>query len=107
MQKVTNFAPSELPNADATTPSTDETYIQLEGEKEYANLMRKIYQQLSEKCQKILEMFSHNYSREEMAEEMGWTNTQTVGNNVYDCKKRLRKLVEGTPAIVQLINNKL
>ncbi|MCB0654073.1 MAG: sigma-70 family RNA polymerase sigma factor [Saprospiraceae bacterium] len=105
--RKTIYTEPEKMSVEENTDSTEFTLIQLESEKQYTDVKRRFLAQLSEKCRKILLMAASGYSREEIAEEMEWTNVQTAKNSVPECRKRLRKMIEADPEALEIIKSRL
>ncbi|MEZ4956214.1 MAG: sigma-70 family RNA polymerase sigma factor [Saprospiraceae bacterium] len=105
-QKTTYAEPENMVIKESTD-SREMALVQLESEKEYAMIKRKLFAQLSEKCRTILLMAANGYSREEIAEEMGWTNVQTAKNSVPECRQRLRKMIEENHETMNIIKSRI
>jgi RNA polymerase sigma factor (sigma-70 family) len=64
--------------------------------KEKSELLKKLFDQLSESCQKIFRLkffVMDKYSMDEIALQMGFKNAQIAANALSKCRKHLRELL--------------
>jgi len=64
--------------------------------KEKSELLKKLFDQLSESCQKIFRLkffVMDKYSMDEIARQMGLKNAQIAANTLSKCRKHLRELL--------------
>ena len=85
---------SRLDDVDKITPET-----QLFDD-EQKNVLRKLMNQLGERCQKILELWKLSYSMDEIATELGFSSPAMARKNKYRCQKSLMKIVGDNPELV-------
>lgn len=85
----------------------EEGMILLEREKKYQKAKQWLFDQLDEKCRKILKMVANGFTRDEIATEMDYSHVQTAKNNVSKCKKRLVEFALGNPDVLQIIKRKV
>lgn len=63
-------------------------------ETEEAQMVRDALQRLGDPCRKLLTLFYwEEMSMEEIAQEMGFANAETVKSKKYQCKEMLKKLL--------------
>lgn len=79
-----------------------------EPEAEYKNEIYEIFDrhfdELSEDCQKILEMHFHKRSIEEIKELMGYSNSHYIMDKKYRCKKSLINRILNDPKYKKLVH---
>ena len=56
--------------------------------------LEKTFQMLSERCQKVLQLMANGISGEQIAEQLGMSNRNTVFVRAFECKKRWRTLFD-------------
>ena len=75
-------------------------------DKEKTGAMRKVFEMLDEKCQKILHYYIYEKrSMREISQLMGYSSEDVVKTNHYRCKQYLGKLVKSSPELVSLLRN--
>ncbi len=68
--------------------------------------MSKIFNQLDEKCKKILSyVIYHKLTMKEIKDKMGYANEDVAKSNHYRCKQYLSKLVKSDPEIYNTLKN--
>lgn len=65
---------------------------------------RKIFEQLSDDCKKVLMMFLNSYSVAEITKVMGYSSEQHTKNRRYRCKKSLINRILQNPKYYELKN---
>ncbi len=73
--------------------------------KEQADLLKGILEQLGEKCQQILELWSLGYSMKEIAKKVGYKNENVVSKKKHNCQKKLTAFLKERPDLVNRLNN--
>ena len=58
---------------------------------------------LKEKCKEVLKLWSLSYTMKEIADKLGYSNTQVVMNKKNLCLKELRKHLADNPKLMELI----
>jgi RNA polymerase sigma factor (sigma-70 family) len=75
-------------------------------EKEKTSAMRKVFEMLDEKCQKILHYYLfEKKSMKEISQLMGYSSDDVAKTNHYRCKGYLSKLVQNDKQLVNLLKN--
>ena len=69
---------------------------------ERLSFYRRIFEQLSEDCKKILKMFMKNFTISEVTKIMGYSSEQHTKNRRYRCKKALVKRIIQNPEYYEL-----
>lgn len=70
---------------------------------EKKNILQQVVGQLSERCQKILELWKLSYSMEEIAEKMGFSSAAMARKNKYRCHKSLMDFLTKHPELAALL----
>ncbi len=65
-------------------------------------LYEKHFNELSKECQKVLNMYFHKASMEEISVVMGYKNVQIAKDKKYRCKKSLMDKIYNNPVYKQL-----
>ncbi|MFL5729661.1 MAG: RNA polymerase sigma factor [Cytophagaceae bacterium] len=74
--------------------------------REKSAAMRKVFEKLDEKCQKILRFaIDERLSMKEISAKMGYSNENVAKSNHYRCKQYLSKLVKDDIELVNLLRN--
>ncbi len=68
--------------------------------------IKKAISGLTPRCRKIITLKALHYKNEEIAEEMGYNNKDTVREAVGDCRRMLRTYLANHPALSKIINEK-
>lgn len=80
---------------DMNIMSEDKPVIEVEQEEATLKLVEQCLHLLGEPCKGLLEMYYYRRSNmTEIAESLGYKNTDTAKNQKYKCMKRLKKLFE-------------
>jgi RNA polymerase sigma factor (sigma-70 family) len=75
-------------------------------QKEKSQAMKMIFDQLDEKCQKILTyVIYEKRSMKEIKVMMGYSSEDVAKTNHYRCKQYLTKLVKSNPSLVNLLRH--
>ncbi len=75
-------------------------------DKEKTGAMRKVFEMLDEKCQKILNYYIYEKrSMKEISQLMGYSSEDVAKTNHYRCKQYLSKLVKNSQELVNLLRN--
>lgn len=75
-------------------------------ETEKTNAMSLVFNQLDEKCKKILSyVIYEKLSMREIKEKMGYTSEDVAKTNHYRCKQYLSKIVKSSPELVKLLRH--
>jgi len=69
---------------------------------ERLDFYRRIFEQLSEDCKKVLKMFMKNFTISEVTKIMGYSSEQHTKNRRYRCKKALVKRIIQNPEYYEL-----
>jgi RNA polymerase sigma factor (sigma-70 family) len=69
---------------------------------ERLSFYRRIFEQLSEDCKKILKMFMKNFTISEVTKIMGYSSEQHTKNRRYRCKKALVNRIIKNPEYYEL-----
>ena len=69
---------------------------------ERLSFYRRIFEQLSEDCKKVLKMFMKNFTISEVTKIMGYSSEQHTKNRRYRCKKALVKRIIQNPEYYEL-----
>ena len=80
---------------------------QKEGLQQYDNvtaLLRACIKKLDEGCQQALSMWSEGKSMKDIQQKLGYGEAQAAANKTHRCRKRLRKLIEADPRLMNFIN---
>ncbi len=86
------------------TENSDQLKVLIESEK--TNAMRKVFELLDEKCQKILQYYLfERKSMKEISQIMGYSSEDVAKTNHYRCKQYLTKLVHSDKQLVNLLKN--
>ncbi len=91
---------------------TDETYLLAQEEMEDAVLKMERYkfylrkfQELSEKCQKILKMYLNGVDMKRITEHLGFASVGYAKKRKFNCKENLISLIEKDPEYQLLVGN--
>ena len=84
----------ELDSTDTETPES-----QLFSS-EQKDILRKLINHLSERCQKILELWKLSYSMEEIAEKLNFSSAAMARKNKYRCHQSLLTIIKDNPQLV-------
>jgi RNA polymerase sigma factor (sigma-70 family) len=77
-------------------------------ERESADQVLNLVDQLGETCKKILLLFYYeNMSMKNILEQLDYENEQVVRNKKYKCLKQLEKMITENPALMQSLKNLL
>jgi len=78
--------------------------IEIYEQNERLSFYRKIFEQLSNDCKKVLMMFMKSYSVSEITKIMGYNSEQHTKNRRYRCKKSLINKILQNPKYYELKN---
>ncbi|NRB64148.1 MAG: sigma-70 family RNA polymerase sigma factor [Saprospiraceae bacterium] len=75
--------------------------------KEQASLLTEVLSQLGKSCKEVLGLWSLNYSMAEIAQKVGYKSDGMARKKKYDCFKKLMKLLQDRPDLMEdLLNNR-
>lgn len=66
-------------------------------------MVQRVLEQLGERCQEVLTLWSMKYAMREIAEKVGYANEQIARNKKTKCLKSLKELVRVSPALRTLV----
>lgn len=70
---------------------------------EKKELLRKVINQLGERCKKILELWQLSYSMQEIADKLGFSSAAMATKNKYKCHKSLMNYLKEHPQLLDLL----
>lgn len=86
--------------------SDDNSHLDNLIETEKTNAMSLVFNQLDEKCKKILSyVIYEKLSMREIKDKMGYTSEDVAKTNHYRCKQYLSKIVKSSPELVKLLRH--
>ncbi len=88
---------------DAELNNPENNYEETVITKDLKNGLEFLMQNLKEKCKEVLNLWALSYSMTEIAEQLGYTNTQVVMNKKNLCLKELRQQLTDNPNLAQLV----
>ncbi|MCB9260953.1 MAG: sigma-70 family RNA polymerase sigma factor [Flavobacteriales bacterium] len=66
--------------------------------------LNKVLSTLKDKCKEVLNLWALNYNMTEIAEQLGYQNSQVVMNKKNLCLKEIRIQIQQNPSILDLLN---
>jgi RNA polymerase sigma factor (sigma-70 family) len=85
-------------------PDEENNITRIYEENERLKFYRRIFDQLSEDCRKILKMVMNSYTIAEITSIMGYSSEQHTKNRRYRCKKALINRIIQSPEYYELKN---
>lgn len=86
--------------------SDDNSHLDNLIESEKTNAMSLVFNQLDDKCKKILSyVIYEKLSMREIKDKMGYTSEDVAKTNHYRCKQYLSKIVKSSPELVKLLRH--
>lgn len=86
--------------------SDDNSHLDNLIETEKTNAMSLVFNQLDDKCKKILSyVIYEKLSMREIKDKMGYTSEDVAKTNHYRCKQYLSKIVKSSPELVKLLRH--
>lgn len=73
-------------------------------DKERANAIEQVLEQIGERCKEILKLYKLALSMAEIAQRLGISSPEQAKRDAYRCRMRFRDFVNGTPHLQQLLN---
>jgi RNA polymerase sigma factor (sigma-70 family) len=70
---------------------------------EYRELFQEALGQIGERCRDLLRLYQLEYSMEEIAQQMQYSNADVAKKEAYRCRMRFRDLLENNPEFAVLL----
>lgn len=99
---------ASLEDSNKIEPMTSDDPVSILEKKEKADLLKQLFNELGDSCQKILHLkylIIDQHSMEKIAQLMGFKNAQIASNTLSKCRKRLWELLQEHKQAVQWKNN--
>jgi RNA polymerase sigma factor (sigma-70 family) len=99
---------ASLEDSNKTEPMSSDDPASVLEKKEKADLLKQLFNELGDSCQKILHLkylIIDQYSMEKIAQLMGFKNAQIASNTLSKCRKKLWDLLQEHKQAVQWKNN--
>lgn len=74
-------------------------------EEERTGLLKQAIETLRGRCKQILILYKSGVSHEEIAQEMGFSNSEAAKKECYRCRLRFRKFLMQRPGLLKLIKD--
>ena len=73
-------------------------------EEEQKSLIENLFDKLRSKCKETLYLWGQSYSMQEIADELGFKNSQVAMNKKNKCLNELRNLMKENTSVIRLVN---
>jgi RNA polymerase sigma factor (sigma-70 family) len=88
--RYTELSPAQY-DGEAESPEADTLRA------EHRELLTEAMSHIGDRCRELLRRYQLDYSMEEIAQEMGYSNAETAKKEAYRCRMRLREHLQNNP----------
>lgn len=85
----------------------DETPLSMLMKEELKNPIRKLLDQLDERCRKVMSLWAHNRKMTQIAEDMNYKSEGMARKKKHQCVRKMYAIIEKNPALKERLRDML